>query len=355
MSRSLVLESVGDDGVRPIATLTQGETVIGREPEHGIAIDFGAISREHGQFLRVRNHWFYKDLGSTNGSWLNGDALPPNEWRLVRSNDYLQLADKAVRIRESDEATAGALEMGFQRGGGRSLIVFSDGGFSDEFPIPEFGRALVVGGAQGDIEIRGDLFENPGLVVERRSQGVCAFAVELQQGTMINGKELDATEELNDRDVLKVKEHLVIYNDPPVLSSGGLGAGFHSGTGGDAGLKSWGSEAAPTPEINPASGGQMDSYDIPPPGSSEPKRPTLSSQFGRVEDIEIGNDETVAIESGQFQDAYRGADHHPSTRYSYEDTNEYSFSSTEDRITIMVGIFLLILLFVLVIWWVFLV
>lgn len=350
MSRTLVLESVGDSGVKTLANLTQDETVIGREPDHGIAIDFGAISREHGKFLRVRNHWFYMDLGSTNGSWLNGEVLPANAWRLVRSNDYLQLADRAVRLRASDESSAGALEMGFQRGGGRSLIVFSNGVFADEFPIPEFGRALVVGGAQSDIEIRGDLFENPGLVVERRAQGVCAFAVEAQQGALRNGVELEGTEDIKDRDILIIKEHQVIYNDPPVLATSGFGAGFNAGGGVDDGLKSWGVESQ-SPDLGGASPQGM-------PGTSPaagPKRPTLSSQFGRVEDIEIGHDETVAIESGQFQDAYLGADHHPSTRYSYEDTNEYSFSSTEDRITIIVGIFLLILLCVLVIWWVFLV
>ncbi|MCB0331239.1 MAG: FHA domain-containing protein [Bdellovibrionales bacterium] len=365
MSRSLALEAIGDEGVSLITTLTEGETVVGREPEHGIAIDFGAISREHGKFLRVRNHWFYQDLGSTNGSWLNGDPLAPMEWRLVRSNDYLQLADRAVRLRESDDSSAGALEMGFQRGAGRSLIVFTNGEFRDEFPIPEFGRALVVGGAQADLEIRGDLFENPGLVVERRSQGVCAYSVESQQAATINGREIAKTEELKDRDVLKIREHLIIFNDPPVLSTSGFGAGFASSAGpSNTGLKSWGVESA-----DPGGGSSPMHADplfeaqqsAAPPGASPlgggaPKRPTLSSQFGRVPDeAEIGHDETIAIDSSQYYDQFRGSDHHPSARYSYEDTSEYSFSSTEDRITIMVGVFLLILLFVLVIWWVFLV
>jgi pSer/pThr/pTyr-binding forkhead associated (FHA) protein len=362
MTRALVLESVGDEGVQQVATLTEGETVIGREPTDGIAISFGAISREHGKFLRIRQHWFYQDLGSTNGSWLNGDTVPADQWRLVRSNDYLQLADKAVRLRETDTSTAGALEMGLQRSAVRSLILFTRGQFADEFPIPEFGRALVVGGAQAQVEIQGDLFENPALVVERRSSGVVAYVVESQVGTTLNGAELTQTEEIRDRDILAVKEHLIIFNDPPVLSTGGLGAGFAAGGGGtETGLKSWGVEGA-QPELVPHGA----SHNAPGRGTADPlisssssesaRRPSRSSQFGRLPDqSEISHDETVAIESGRFQEGFHGIDRRPSSPYSYDETNEYSFSSTEDRITIIVGILLLILLFVLVIWWVFLV
>ncbi|MCB0320034.1 MAG: FHA domain-containing protein [Bdellovibrionales bacterium] len=359
MGRALVLESIGDNGQsgQVIATLTDGETVIGREPEHGIAVDCGAISREHGRILRVRNHWFYQDLGSTNGSWINGNKVPPDEWRVLRASDYLQLADKAIRIREGEASGEAAVEASFNRGPGRSLIVFSHSNFSDEFPIPEFGRALVIGGAQCDIEIRGDVFENPGLVIERRSQNVCAYAVERQHGATVNGEELTTTLELQDRDVIRVREHLVIFNDPPLSGVGaGVGGRQDRGASEDQRIRSWSSEGA-GPDL---SGGQdySDSLqDAPDPFSSAARgrKPALAGQFGSTPEEDFGHDETVAIESGHFKDSIGVPERHPTNRYSYDDTNEYSFSSTEDRITIFVGVFLLILLMVLIVWWVFLV
>ena len=103
----LVLEEIQSSGKRDVGCLESGDVVVGREPGEGIAIDNKAISRSHGVFTRFKNHWLYKDLGSTNGSWLNGLKLKAAYWRVVRPGDVIADLFDAVRIAQIDHADSG--------------------------------------------------------------------------------------------------------------------------------------------------------------------------------------------------------------------------------------------------------
>ena len=75
---------------------------LGREPDApGIALNSKAVSRNHGFFVRCRNNWFYKDLGSTNGSFVNGNQVKSGQWSLVRNGSVVQVADVALRLSET--------------------------------------------------------------------------------------------------------------------------------------------------------------------------------------------------------------------------------------------------------------
>ena len=168
MTRGLVIELLGENGRQEVGHLDTGQVTVGREPDDGgIAITNTAISRNHGTFVRYRNHWLYKDLGSTNGSWINGTKVEGGEWKLVRKGDLIQLADAALQLRGAGEASGQPGLTDFPNLRGRSLLVFHRGEFFDEFPIPEHGRALVIGGSGADLELEGDLFELPSLVIVR--------------------------------------------------------------------------------------------------------------------------------------------------------------------------------------------
>jgi hypothetical protein len=53
-------------------TLTADRTVVGRLAECDICIDDVNASRQHAAFVRDAGRWFVEDLGSTNGTKLNG-------------------------------------------------------------------------------------------------------------------------------------------------------------------------------------------------------------------------------------------------------------------------------------------
>jgi hypothetical protein len=69
--------------------------VIGRGADCDISVEDHAISRHHARFRRTIEGWDVLDLGSTNGTWLNGRritsavALPGDELELARQRFLL--------------------------------------------------------------------------------------------------------------------------------------------------------------------------------------------------------------------------------------------------------------------------
>ena len=55
--------------------LTNQCTVIGRDPESDIRINSTEVSRRHCELYLHQTHILVKDLGSRNGTFLNGDAI----------------------------------------------------------------------------------------------------------------------------------------------------------------------------------------------------------------------------------------------------------------------------------------
>jgi pSer/pThr/pTyr-binding forkhead associated (FHA) protein len=63
-----------------------------------MALDYG-VSREHACIFRRDEHVLVEDLGSTNGTLLNGDRLAPFLPHHVEDGDQLQLGKLLVEIR----------------------------------------------------------------------------------------------------------------------------------------------------------------------------------------------------------------------------------------------------------------
>jgi hypothetical protein len=65
--------------------------VIGRSADCDLAIDDRAISRHHARIRRTIEGWDVLDLGSTNGTWLNGRRITS---AVGLPGDELELADR---------------------------------------------------------------------------------------------------------------------------------------------------------------------------------------------------------------------------------------------------------------------
>jgi hypothetical protein len=123
-------EQAGGGASQFISTLEMGRHIIGRDDENSLVLDMDSVSREHACFFKTRNRWFFRDLGSRNGSWVNGLKTGPTNVRLLRDGDLLQLANVAVRVSLvlPDDGPFEIEEV-------PSLFIFQDGEFKMEFPL----------------------------------------------------------------------------------------------------------------------------------------------------------------------------------------------------------------------------
>ncbi len=73
--------------------------VIGRSAEAANHVDgTNGVSRAHAEFVRVSDRWNVKDLGSRNGSRVNGKPLTPYELYPLESGDSLSIASSKYRF-----------------------------------------------------------------------------------------------------------------------------------------------------------------------------------------------------------------------------------------------------------------
>ena len=356
MTGQLVLCEIRDDGDRELARIERGEVVIGREPQEGVAVPNSAISREHGIFFRIRSHWFYRDLGSTNGSWINGKVVNPNSTRLVRPGDVMQLADTPVRV-GPDENSQHASELeSLSAFHSSTLIVFRKDEFLDEYPLPEYGRALVIGGSQADLSLEPETSDLPRLVIERRGEQVCAYGISDGPDIILNETPVTENATLSDGDELTVAEYLILFNDP--RGSQEISTSTADGAVNPAGLHQ---PAAPQVDLVGSAGraGAGNEQSSSPYGISNSGRftfgqPTFDDENG---ENPVDLEGTMAMDPAEIEARLAGYDTHPSTRRHLSTASDsYSgpFQSIETRIAVLVWFLLLMVLVGAVVWWGFL-
>lgn len=89
----LIIEEGEHIGLR--VTIDKDELVIGRGEECDLTLNDRAISRQHARIWREGDAYYIEDLGSKNGTWVNGEPL--QQPRALVDGDKIQLA-LTVRI-----------------------------------------------------------------------------------------------------------------------------------------------------------------------------------------------------------------------------------------------------------------
>jgi len=74
IQRAVLLVLSGPDSGRQ-AVLESGKLVIGSAPTAGFALKDRSVSKRHAEVMLSAGHYLVKDLGSTNGSFLNGNRI----------------------------------------------------------------------------------------------------------------------------------------------------------------------------------------------------------------------------------------------------------------------------------------
>jgi hypothetical protein len=205
------LESVSDEGKSEITRLESGSVTIGRDTENSIVIDSVAVSRRHAAVTNAGSQWVFRDLGSTNGSWMNGVQANPGQIRLIRDGDTLQLSDYPVVV--SSVPGTGSDQQSC------SLLVFSSDVFQAEYPLFPGSQGFQAGGPDGQITVDG---EDPNQIqfTIRESGGQLELEVGVVSfSVIVNGMATKGRTELRDRDEVTFGLYKIVVNDAATVVS----------------------------------------------------------------------------------------------------------------------------------------
>ena len=91
--------------------LTKERTTIGRKPHNDIQIDNLAVSGEHAVLVTILADSFLEDLGSTNGTMVNGQSVKKH---FMQNNDVIEMGKYKLKY-VADTAPAGAAKADFEK------------------------------------------------------------------------------------------------------------------------------------------------------------------------------------------------------------------------------------------------
>lgn len=87
----------GPKELRGVSIAVHGPIIVGRSPGADIVIAAGYVSGRHARFTLMGQNLFVEDLGSTNGTSVNGMRI--TEPVALRSGDVVNVGDVAIRAR----------------------------------------------------------------------------------------------------------------------------------------------------------------------------------------------------------------------------------------------------------------
>ena len=88
-------------------TLTKERSTIGRKPHNDVQIDNLAVSGEHAIIMTILKDSFLEDLGSTNGTLVNGQ---PVKKHFLQNNDIIEIGKYKLKYVNEAPATMGQAE-----------------------------------------------------------------------------------------------------------------------------------------------------------------------------------------------------------------------------------------------------
>jgi len=107
--------------------LTKERTTLGRKPHNDIVIDNLAISGEHAMIMTILNDSFLEDLGSTNGTLVNGQPIKKH---FLQNNDVVELGKYKLKY-VAEAAAAQAASGDFEK----TMVLRGPGGPPKTEPV----------------------------------------------------------------------------------------------------------------------------------------------------------------------------------------------------------------------------
>lgn len=207
MAKEIKLDAIAALNPYEVVRLSAGVVTIGREPENGIVVDSDLISRRHAGVYEVGSQWIYRDLGSTNGSWVNGMEVKAGQPRLLRDGDVIRVADFPLQMNYTSSAS--------ELANSPSLIILLSDKFDQELAMEE-GDGFFIGGEQASIVIDDLNNIELGSIIFSSNEFslMCSPSTSSKTVLMVNGVLAKGNSKLHDRDLVSVGHYTFIVNLP---------------------------------------------------------------------------------------------------------------------------------------------
>ena len=95
---SLAVEK-GPKELRGVSIVVYGPVIVGRSPSADIVIGATYVSARHARFSLMGQNLFVEDLGSTNGTAVNGQSI--TDPVALNDGDVVTVGDVSIRVRRS--------------------------------------------------------------------------------------------------------------------------------------------------------------------------------------------------------------------------------------------------------------
>src|SRR3989338_11437543 len=105
--------------------LQEGTNIIGRLDEYQVVLDDQSVSRKHAEIVFVNGSWTVHDLGSKNGTYVNGAQL--SESVVVGHKDLIRVGIYTLRLITQEITQDDELEVSAQEIGEWGTVVVSPG------------------------------------------------------------------------------------------------------------------------------------------------------------------------------------------------------------------------------------
>ena len=73
---------------------------IGRDPHSSIELKDPMVSRHHSLIQKVKDEFFIKDLCSTNGTFVNGQPVPPGKYLRLSQLDFIVIGHTELSLQQ---------------------------------------------------------------------------------------------------------------------------------------------------------------------------------------------------------------------------------------------------------------
>ena len=168
--------------------LTKERTTIGRKPHNDIQIDNLAVSGEHAVIVTILNDSFLEDLGSTNGTLVNGQPIKKH---FLQSNDVVELGKYKLKY-ISDQTSKSAAPQDFEK----TMVLRPGAVPKADSPRPSTSQEVPTMGASQPTPTMGASQPTPTAPPPAASQPVRPVAASQSMSTMGTSQPMSASQPL---------------------------------------------------------------------------------------------------------------------------------------------------------------